>query len=62
MNEFDKLVAQKTQANPTKEVEGAFACQNCGEIVETGRYNGERLVLSWTCSQGHLSLVMDIWL
>jgi hypothetical protein len=36
---------------------GVFECQQCGEDSEEADYYFKRQVLTWTCSQGHNSVI-----
>lgn len=53
----------KPQALPEfEEVSGAMSCQfsGCFEVVNNGKYFPTEKLLTWKCSQGHKSKIVDI--
>lgn len=50
-------MVQKLLDEGFEEVDGPLQCQNreCKEAVQTGLYNETAKVVTWKCSQGHVS-------
>lgn len=41
-------------------VDGTFECEACGEYVSTARFFRLDKILTWKCSQEHLSYLQEV--
>ena len=57
MNPFEELGRPKLENPQGEEVTGAFSCQECDDVVTTARYLDEVSVLTWICTEGHISSI-----
>lgn len=44
---------------PKEPVDGSFLCHTCNEYVDEAFYLPEIHVLTWKCSEGHISTIKD---
>lgn len=54
---FDSLGGPQLNNPQGEEVEGAFTCQTCYDVVPTARYLLEVKLLTWKCNSGHVSKI-----
>lgn len=60
-NPFEELGAGKKSVPDFELVGGALTCQypGCWEVVHEGKYIYAEAVLTWKCSQEHISHIKD---
>lgn len=58
-NPFEEMGRPRLKEPEGEEVTGAFSCQErgCYSTVTTARYLEEVKVLTWKCSEGHISKI-----
>lgn len=58
-NPFEDLGKPRLENPQGEEVTGAFSCQErgCYEVARSARYLEEVKLLTWKCSDGHISKI-----
>ena len=59
-NPFEDIISDRAKEEDFEDIGGAMECQTCREVVTEGKYFTNLKLLTWQCSQEHISRIEDI--
>ncbi len=61
-NDLFQFAEPEKEAKASLEIDVAFCCQHCDDLVQTARHFVNDGVVVWTCDQGHKSIMEGFYL